>query len=84
MSEATQYGTITPLGPHQFLVVQPSTRPNHVLHLLLTLVTFGLWAIVWVVLAIDSRPERRHLVSVDEAGRVWVDNQLRTSGLGLK
>ena len=25
---------------------------NHVLHLILTLVTFGVWGIVWVVLAI--------------------------------
>ena len=25
-------------------------RPNHVLHLLLTLLTFGLWIIVWALL----------------------------------
>ena len=27
------------------------TKPNHVLHLILTILTAGLWAIVWVVVA---------------------------------
>jgi len=30
----------------QRLIVRPGT--NHILHLLLTLVTFGLWLIVWI------------------------------------
>ena len=28
------------------------SRPNHVLHLILTIITFGWWAIVWIILAL--------------------------------
>lgn len=43
-------------------------RPNHVLHLILTLITFFLWAPVWIVLAIVGR-ERRIILNVDEYGQ---------------
>lgn len=50
-------------------VVVVGRTPNHVLHLLLTLVTCGAWGIVWVVLALTGR-ERRSTVLVDEWGFV--------------
>jgi hypothetical protein len=43
-------------------------RVNHVLHLILTLVTFGLWAIVWIIVAIAGG-EKREVVTVDDFGR---------------
>jgi hypothetical protein len=46
-------------------------RPNHVLHLLLTLVTFFLWAVVWLGLTLQARSRQvreYRLVSVDEFG----------------
>lgn len=42
-------------------------RPNHILHLLLTVLTVGLWAIVWVNVAIWGG-ERRRMIVVDEYG----------------
>ncbi len=30
-------------------------KPNHILHLLLTIVTMGVWLIVWVLLGMSSR-----------------------------
>lgn len=42
---------------------------NHVLHLILTLVTCGAWALVWVILAIAGG-EKRHVVRVDQYGNV--------------
>jgi hypothetical protein len=42
---------------------------NHVLHLILTLVTCGLWAIVWIVLAFVGG-ERRVVLNVDDYGNV--------------
>jgi hypothetical protein len=33
-------------------------RPNHLLHLLLTVLTVGLWAIVWICLAIFGGEKR--------------------------
>lgn len=50
-------------------VIVKGKRPNHILHLLLTIFTLGLWAIVWIVLAIASH-ERRKVLSVDESGNV--------------
>jgi hypothetical protein len=42
-------------------------RPNHVLHLILTLITLGIWAIVWILVTILGG-EKRAVVSVDEYG----------------
>jgi len=52
-------------------VVVRGKSVNHVLHLILTLVTLGLWAIVWIALAIFGG-EKRSLVTVDEYGNVAV------------
>lgn len=45
-------------------------RPvNHILHLLLSLVTFGLWIIVWIFIAVNSG-EKRRLFQIDKFGRI--------------
>jgi hypothetical protein len=44
---------------------------NHVLHLILTLVTLTAWAIVWIALAIFGG-EKRSMVTVDEYGNASV------------
>ena len=46
-------------------------RVNHLLHALITLFTVGLWAIVWIALAILGG-EKRELVQVDEWGNPTV------------
>ena len=40
------------------------TRTNHVLHLLLTLITFGLWAFAWIVVAYTNNTKRTKLKEV--------------------
>lgn len=50
-------------------VVVRGRRPNHLLHLLLTIVTLGLWAIVWILVAIFGG-EKRTVLQVDEFGNV--------------
>lgn len=82
-TEAALIGPITPLGPFEFVVVRPPDPVNHILHLILSIFTAGLWLFVWLFLVIDARGEQRHVVSVDEAGGVWVDNKLRRHGLGI-
>jgi hypothetical protein len=55
-------------------VLVTGQRVNHVLHLLLSLLTFGLWLPVWLIL-IAFGGERRHVVAVDTCGNVtrfWV------------
>lgn len=44
-------------------------KTNHVLHLILTLVTFGMWSIVWLIMWLVNR-ESRTILSVDDYGNV--------------
>lgn len=50
-------------------VVIKGKRTNHVLHLILSLVTFGFWLPVWLILAIMNQ-EQKHLLTVDAHGNV--------------
>ena len=50
-------------------VVVKGQRPNHVLHLILSLVTLGIWLIVWLLVAIFAG-EKRKVIRVDESGVV--------------
>jgi hypothetical protein len=44
---------------------------NHTLHLIITLVTCGIWGLVWLVIALTGG-ERREMIVVDEFGIVQV------------
>jgi len=59
---------VEPVSDYQVVVVKGS-RPNHGLHLILTVVTLGLWALVWIPAAIFQR-EHRTSISVDQFGEV--------------
>jgi transposase len=48
--------------PGQVVIVQ-GKRPNHILHLLLSVVTFGMWLPIWAILAITSKETRAVLTS---------------------
>lgn len=53
-------------------VVGSDPKPvNHVLHLLIAVFTCGLWAIVWLLLALTAPKGSTIHVSVDEQGRAW-------------
>jgi len=41
--------------------------PNHILHLLLSIITFGFWILIWVLLAITSK-EQRSLYKINDYG----------------
>ena len=69
-SQIVQGGRIESQSDFQAVVVT-GQRINHVLHLILTLVTFGLWGIVWIVMAFIGG-EKRSVVSVDEFGNPLV------------
>lgn len=42
---------------------------NHVLHLILSLVTVGVWLVVWALVTIFAG-EKQRVVTVDEYGRI--------------
>lgn len=44
---------------------------NHILHLILSLVTAGLWLLVWLLL-VATGGEKRSMITVDEFGNVRV------------
>jgi hypothetical protein len=44
---------------------------SHVLHLILTIITLGLWAIIWIVMVYLNR-DQRETVNVDEWGNVSI------------
>jgi len=44
-------------------------RPNHVLHLLLSVATFGVWLLFWPAVAMDGG-EERVVLTVDETGAI--------------
>jgi hypothetical protein len=54
-------------------VVVKGKRPSHLLHLVLTIITLGLWAIVWIVLSLTMHVHRR-LVTVNEVGNTTVQH----------
>ena len=64
-------GRVAFQGPDRAVII--TGRPvNHILHLLLTILTGGLWLIVWVVVA-GTGGERVLELSVDDDGQLSVD-----------
>lgn len=53
------------------VVMVTGHRPNHVLHLLLSIVTVGLWLIVWLIVGLTGG-ERRKIVRAGPDGRAVV------------
>ena len=49
------------------VVLVEGHRPNHVLHLILSIITLGLWLIVWLILSIVGG-EKRKTISIDADG----------------
>jgi hypothetical protein len=81
--DASDYGQLQPVGPFHVQLTRPAAKINHGGHFLVTLVTFGLWLPIWIlVAALMQKPEQLHMLSVDEYGMIWVDNELRPLGLG--
>lgn len=55
-----------------YQVVLVSGQPvNHILHLLLTIITVGLWSIIWLTL-VGTGGERREIARVDGWGNTSV------------
>ena len=52
-------------------VVVKGKHVNHILHLIITLVTFFMWGIVWLIIAVTGG-EKRSIIAVDEYGNVSV------------
>lgn len=62
--------TVEGQWPPARAVVARTADVNHVVHAILSLLTCGLWLIVWLAVAIGSNKPVRQSVYVDEAGLV--------------
>lgn len=49
---------------------RPGKPVNHVLHGIISIFTCGLWAIVWIILALTQRREQRVRLSIDQYGNL--------------
>lgn len=59
IQDAVKYGwRVESQSDYQAVIVK-GKRPNHILHLLLTIFTLGLWAFVWIMLAIVKHEKRK-------------------------
>ena len=67
-SDVASGGRVESQTSYQAVIVK-GHRPNHILHLILTIATLGFWAIVWIALAIFGG-EKRRTITVDEYGQV--------------
>jgi len=47
-------------------------NPNHILHLLLSIVTFGIWIFVWIMMIFFSK-EKKYLFRIDDYGVISRD-----------
>ena len=65
-NQVRQGGRVESQTDYQAVLVT-GQKVNHVLHLILTLVTFGLWGIVWIILAFIGG-EKRVVIDIDEYG----------------
>lgn len=68
--EMRQHGATVLGGTPYMVTLECGSRPNHVLHLLLSVITCGLWLPIWMLLTMTNPPSRRNL-RVDEYGRLW-------------
>lgn len=69
-TQIAQGARIESQSDYQAVIVK-GKHVNHILHLILTLVTFFIWSIVWLALVITGG-EKRSIVAVDEYGNVSV------------
>ena len=65
-SQLSQGWRIESQGDFQAVLLQ-GHAVNHILHLLITFFTIGLWSIVWIALVLIGG-EKRQVVRVDEWG----------------
>jgi hypothetical protein len=49
---------------------RPGKEVNHVLHVLITIFTCGLWLIPWLVMGVTKKKEERLRVSIDSYGNL--------------
>lgn len=71
-TEVTQGGRVESQGDFD-AVLATGKEINHTVHLIATIVSCGIWGIVWLVMALTGGIKRK-MVAVDEYGQILVQN----------
>lgn len=71
-TEVTQGARVESQGDFD-AVVATGAEVNHTLHLIATVVSCGIWGIVWLVMTLTGGIKRK-MVAVDDYGQVLVQN----------
>lgn len=67
--EVSRGGRIESMNDTTAIIVVGS-KPNHILHLILTLVTCSAWGVIWIMVAIGQQ-EHRISIAVDQYGQAF-------------
>src|SRR4249920_2240819 len=65
-NEVRQGWNVQSQSDYQAVMILPGKKVHHLLHLILTILTAGLWAIVWIILVLTHKKEQRKVINVDE------------------
>lgn len=71
VADRVRYGWRVESQGDGYAVLVIGNKPNHILHLIITLFTFAIWAIVWIIVAANSG-EKRQTIRVDDYGNVTI------------
>ncbi|MDF9716714.1 hypothetical protein INN71_07000 [Nocardioides sp. ChNu-153] len=71
VSEEVLAGAVVRERDHLWAVLGYPGRVSHGWHAVLTLLTAGLWAIVWLASTLSTPAERRVRLEIDPWGNVW-------------
>lgn len=72
---AEEVGQVEEITDNYVIIVKNPQVPRWVLHILLSLITFGFYLVVWGIVAfVEFKMKKRIVYSVDEYGQpVWAD-----------
>ena len=74
LQEVQQGARVLHRGPG-YVVITTGKPVNHILHALLSLLTCGLWLVVWLAVLVFGQKERRFILRVDpETGQIRKDH----------
>jgi hypothetical protein len=57
---------------YQAVLIRPGTRVHHLLHVVLSVLTLGIWIPVWITIAVLKKRDKHKVVQVDGLGNVTV------------
>ncbi|GAA3121533.1 putative membrane protein [Kribbella aluminosa] len=81
MLEASQGNRVTWVGVYQAHVWRMPAATNHLLHGVLSLLTFGLRLLVWALVALTEAKPQLVGIAVNEYGQIYVFNALEARRL---